>query len=223
LTAFQVRVGYLLRRLLLRACAARRAIPLSQASFVRKSEIVRHRGPHSVMMIEGLISSSGRIDPCPTESRKRCIFGSCPDILNLGGLIAMPRYVSVGKSKIWIGSIVVDCSDFPRMMAFLQDALHDVPREPAEEGSVVLKDPEGQGPNLSLNRTPEGPLEDYRVHLDLYTAEPEKEVERLLRLGATLKRPAEEGKDFVTLADPGGKLFDASTRKDGISASALRE
>jgi hypothetical protein len=91
------------------------------------------------------------------------------------------------RSKIWIGSIVVDCTDFPRMMAFWQEALHYVPRESPEKDSVVLKDPEGQGPNLSLNQTSEGPLDDYRLHLDLYTADPEGEVERLIRLGATLK------------------------------------
>ncbi len=117
------------------------------------------------------------------------------------------------KSKIWIGSIVVDCDDFARMMAFWQEALHYVPREPAEEDSVVLKDPEGHGPNLSLNLTSEGPLAEYRLHLDLYAADREKEVERLLRLGATLKRPAEKGKDFVTLADPDGNLFDVINKK----------
>jgi hypothetical protein len=99
------------------------------------------------------------------------------------------------------------------MMAFWQEALHYVPREPAEEDSVVLKDPEGWGPNLSLNLTSEGPLDDYRLHLDLYSADPEKEVERLLRLGATLKRSLEEGKDFVTLADPDGNLFDVIDKK----------
>ncbi len=115
--------------------------------------------------------------------------------------------------KIWIGSIVVDCNDFPRMMAFWQEALHYVPREPAEGDSVVLKDPQGQCPNLSLNLTSEGPLDEYRLHLDLYSADPEKEVERLLRLGATLKRPPERGKDFVTLADPDGNLFDVIDKK----------
>ncbi len=89
------------------------------------------------------------------------------------------------------------------MMAFWQEALHYVPREPAEEDSVVLKDPEGQGLNLSLNLTSEGPLDEYRLHLDIYTADPEKEVERLLRLGATLKRPPEEGKRLRHARGPG--------------------
>ncbi|MGP8076253.1 MAG: VOC family protein [Thermoplasmata archaeon] len=120
---------------------------------------------------------------------------------------------ATGQSRIWIGSIVVDCSDLPRMIAFWQEALHYVPRDPPEPDGVVLKDPEDRGPNLSLNLTPEGPLDDYRTHLDLYSSAPEKEVERLLRLGATLKKPAEEGHDFATLADPDGNLFDVIDKK----------
>jgi len=120
---------------------------------------------------------------------------------------------SNGQNRIWIGSIVIDCTDFPRMMAFWRETLHYVPREPPEKDSVVLKDPEGRGPNLSLNLTSEGPLEPYRLHLDLYSSDPEREVERLLGIGATLKRPAMEGSDFVTLADPDGNVFDVVDKK----------
>jgi Glyoxalase-like domain len=114
---------------------------------------------------------------------------------------------------IWVGSVVVDCSDLPRMISFWQEALHYVPRDPPEADGVVLKDPLGRGPNLSLNRTTEGPLDDYRIHLDLYSSEPEREVERLLQLGATLKREMESGQDFVTLADPDGNLFDVIDKR----------
>ena len=107
-----------------------------------------------------------------------------------------------------MGSIVMDCRDLPRMTAFWQQALHYVPRDLPEPDGVVLKDPEGRGPNLSLNLTSEGRLDDYRIHLDLYSNAPESEVERLLRLGATLRKPAQEGHDFVTLADPEGNVFD---------------
>ncbi|HEY1198085.1 MAG TPA: VOC family protein [Thermoplasmata archaeon] len=120
---------------------------------------------------------------------------------------------ATGQGQIWIGSIVVDCSDLPRMIAFWQEALHYVPRDPPEPDGVVLKDPQGRGPNLSLNLTSEAPLDDYRLHLDLYSSVPEKEVERLLRLGATLMKPAEKGHDFVTLADPDGNLFDVIDKK----------
>ena len=110
--------------------------------------------------------------------------------------------------KIWIGSIVVDCTDLPSMIEFWTQALHYVPRDPPQPDGVILKDPNGHGPNLNLNLTSEGPLDEYRLHLDLYASEPAAEVERLLHLGATVKRPAEPGHDFVTLADPDGNLFD---------------
>ena len=123
----------------------------------------------------------------------------------------------MGRGSIWIGSIVVDCTDLQRMIAFWQEALHYVPRDSPEPDGVVLKDPEGRGPNLSLNKTSEGPLDDYRLHLDLYSSDPEREVERLLRLGATLVSPAKKGHDFVTLADPDGNPFDVIDKKGWAS------
>ena len=56
-----------------------------------------------------------------------------------------------------IGSIVIHCHDFDRTVAFWQAALHYVPREPAKDGWVVLRDPENKGPNLSLGRPPSQP------------------------------------------------------------------
>lgn len=111
------------------------------------------------------------------------------------------------SDRLRMGSIVVDCDDFDRMLAFWQAALGYVPREPPAGGWVVLRDPIGRGPNLSLNRTNEGHLDEYRLHLDLYTADREAEVRRLLGLGATLLRPAGPGEDFVVLADPDGNPF----------------
>jgi len=119
------------------------------------------------------------------------------------------------KGKIRIGSIVIDCDDFDRMMNFWKEALHYVPKKPSADGWVILKDPDGRGPNLSLNLTSEGHLEQYRLHLDLYTEDQEREVKRLIRLGATLKRSPEKEEDFVTLADPDGNLFDVIDTKRG--------
>jgi len=110
--------------------------------------------------------------------------------------------------RIWVGSIVIDCSDLARMIAFWQGALRYQPREPADDDGVVLIDPRGRGPNLSLYRTQESPLADYRLHLDLYSSDPHGEVARLVRLGATLKEAFRAGHDFATLADPDGNLFD---------------
>jgi catechol 2,3-dioxygenase-like lactoylglutathione lyase family enzyme len=115
------------------------------------------------------------------------------------------------EGKMKIGSIVIRCYEFDKMLAFWQRALGYVPREPAEDGWVVLRDPEGRGPNVSLDQVPE-PLESIgktsRVHLDLYTNDQKGEVERLIEIGATRYpqdyRPED---DFVVLEDPDGNRF----------------
>ncbi len=115
-----------------------------------------------------------------------------------------------------IGSIVIRCYEFEKMLAFWQEALHYVAREPAKRGWVVLRDPEGRGPNVSLDQVPERLSAAFarhvgkrsRLHLDLYTNDREAEVERLIKLGATRYpwryRP---GADFIVLEDPDGNLF----------------
>ncbi len=112
----------------------------------------------------------------------------------------------MGNATVRIGSIVIDVKDFDRMLTFWQKALGYAPgRPPApDDPFMILKDPAGKGPNVSLDG-----MEPYRnrLHLDLYTDDPEGEVERLIRLGASLFRPREEGEDFVVLADPDGNLF----------------
>src|SRR3989304_9551872 len=110
------------------------------------------------------------------------------------------------KGKVWIGSIVIDVNDFARMMAFWQGALRYVPRYPPtpEDPFVILKDPAGEGPNVSIDQMPP---ERGRLHLDLYTDDQEGEVERLLLLGATRYRPREPGADLPGPEDPDATLF----------------
>jgi len=107
-----------------------------------------------------------------------------------------------------IGSIVIDCNDFDGMLAFWQESLHYVPRKPAKGGWVVLCDPEGRSPNVSLNHHPKKRLVRNRLHLDLYTNRREAEVERLLKIGATRHRQTYgPNDDFIVLKDPDGNLF----------------
>ena len=107
-----------------------------------------------------------------------------------------------------IGSVVIDCNDFDTMMTFWAEALHYVPREPAEEGWVVLRDPRGPLVNVSLQKVPEKREGKNRLHFDLYAADQTAQVERLLGIGATRHtREPEPDDDFVTLADPEGNLF----------------
>jgi Glyoxalase-like domain len=107
-----------------------------------------------------------------------------------------------------IGSIVIDCNDFDRMSVFWRDALRYVPREPAEDDWVVLRDPDGRSVNVSLQQVPEEASGKNRLHLDLYTNDQEREVERLLEIGATrYPRTPEPDEDFIVLEDPEGNLF----------------
>lgn len=108
-----------------------------------------------------------------------------------------------------IGSIVIRCVEFDKMMHFWQQALGYVPREVPTDGWVVLRDPGGRGPNISLDRISEGRTgRRGRLHLDLYADDQAREVERLVALGAT-RYPWQykPGADFVVLEDPDGNLF----------------
>lgn len=111
-------------------------------------------------------------------------------------------------NPVKIGSIVIACCEFDKMLAFWQETLHYVPREPATDGWVVLRDPGGRGPNISLNRVEKKRIARSCLHLDLYTSDQKAEVDRLVALGATRYpwryRP---GADFVVLEDPDGNLF----------------
>jgi len=111
-----------------------------------------------------------------------------------------------------IGSIVVKCKKFDEMLAFWQEAIHYVPGRPVEDGFAILRDPEGKGPNLSLDKALErervastrGP----RLHLDLYADDQEGEVKRLLEIGATRHPQTYNPEDdFIVLEDPDGNLF----------------
>ena len=129
------------------------------------------------------------------------------------------RYVTTGSSfqarhrtNLRVGSIVIRCVRFDELVAFWETALGYVAREPPQDDWVVLMDPSGTGPNISLDRVAEDrlpPLGDLsRVHLDLYTADQTAEVERLLALGATrYERQYGSDEDFVVLVDPDGNRF----------------
>ena len=107
-----------------------------------------------------------------------------------------------------VGSVVIDCNDFPTMFAFWREALRYTFREPVEDDWVILRDPEGKNVNVSLQLVPEKRSGKNRLHLDLYTDEQEAEVERLLELGATrFARTPEPDEDFIVLEDPEGNLF----------------
>jgi Glyoxalase-like domain len=116
---------------------------------------------------------------------------------------------SGGRGALRVGSVVIDCNDFTVMMAFWREALGYEPRDEAEAEWVVLRDPGNAGVQVALQKVPEPRIGKNRLHLDLYTDDPDGEIERLLALGARrFSRIPEPGEDFVTLEDPEHNLFD---------------
>jgi hypothetical protein len=110
--------------------------------------------------------------------------------------------------QLKIGSIVIDCNDFEKMMAFWQETLHYVPKYPPKDGWVILRDPEGRNPNVSLNKIPKDIKGRIRLHMDLYTTDQEGDIARLLRKGATIyPRDSKPDEDFKILVDPEGNHF----------------
>jgi len=112
--------------------------------------------------------------------------------------------------RVAVGSIVIRCFAYDRMLAFWQAALgYHVEHADPDGGFVILCDPEGRGPNLSLDQAPvRRSGKRSWIHLDLYTTHQDREVERLVALGAT-RYPWRygPGADYVVLEDPDGSLF----------------
>jgi len=111
-------------------------------------------------------------------------------------------------SNLRIGSIVIDCKEFDKMLAFWSEALHYVHKEIADDDFVILHDPDGRSPNVSLQKVAEKAPGRNWFHFDLYTNDQAGEIERLLKIGAT-RHPQEyePEDDFRVLEDPDGNLF----------------
>ena len=112
-----------------------------------------------------------------------------------------------------IGSVVIDVNDLARMKDFWSEAL-DYKVEFEGEDWIKLSDPHGEAVNVSLQLVPEPRDGKNRLHLDLYSHEPQAEVERIASLGAEVVRPRGEGDDFAVLADPEGNLFCVIDKND---------
>lgn len=107
-----------------------------------------------------------------------------------------------------VGSIVIRVDDLDRQVAFWSAALrYEVHRTDVD--FVILKPPDGGGPNVSLDRVRSALQVPPRIHLDLYAEDQPDEVRRLLELGASEvhwdRRPPDA--DYVILADPEGNRF----------------
>jgi catechol 2,3-dioxygenase-like lactoylglutathione lyase family enzyme len=111
-----------------------------------------------------------------------------------------------------LATVVVNVKDMERAVRFWSAALGYQQREQEWDPEfMMLVDPDGRRTPLSLQLTDADPTQPVRVHLDLYTDEQQRHVERLVGLGATEvaghEWPYPTDADFVVLRDPDGNEF----------------
>jgi catechol 2,3-dioxygenase-like lactoylglutathione lyase family enzyme len=109
-----------------------------------------------------------------------------------------------------LATVVVNVQDMERAVSFWTAALGYRQREEEwDPGFMMLVDPGHRHLPVSLQLTKALPREPVRLHLDLYTDEQQRHVDRLVGLGATRVQdwPYPENADFVVLRDPEGNEF----------------
>jgi catechol 2,3-dioxygenase-like lactoylglutathione lyase family enzyme len=114
------------------------------------------------------------------------------------------------NEHVRIGSIVLRCYEYDRMVQFWRAALrYEIGHADPNGGFVILRDPNARGPNVSIDQASvKRTGKRGWLHLDLYTGNQTSEVERLVGLGAK-RYPWRYGpdSDYVVLEDPDGNLF----------------
>lgn len=109
---------------------------------------------------------------------------------------------------------MLGAQDVPPTVAFWSEVLGYEPVHfpDVDNEFTILVPPDGEGTRVAVQRTDAAAPEHPRTHLDLVVDSAEQqasEVERLIRLGATLVEwdlyPADP--DFMVLADPAGNRF----------------
>ena len=124
---------------------------------------------------------------------------------------------------LWVGTVVIDCKNFDKMLEFWKAALGYAQNGPRDVGWTRIDDPQKLGPNLAFREDPEAPRASWWFHLDLFSPDPEAEIRRLVGLGAKIEELARPDRDFVTLLDPDGNPFDVITEPRERKRGILRE
>ncbi|MFJ6482343.1 MULTISPECIES: VOC family protein [unclassified Streptomyces] len=109
-----------------------------------------------------------------------------------------------------VQNVAIDCSDAYELALFWSEVTGCpvYPQsKPGDQETLVML---AEGPVLYFNQVPEAKTVKNRIHLCLNpTTSREEEVERLLKLGATLviDRREPDGTGWAVLADPEGNEF----------------
>jgi len=115
---------------------------------------------------------------------------------------------NAAATDVYIG-LVLDCHDPTSLAPFWAEALRYVNLGGVD--NYVMLAPDGRpGPNLLLQKVPEGKEAKNRMHLDIHTADIEGEATHLQELGAQrveTGQRSEHGSNWVLMADPEGNEF----------------
>ncbi|MFJ2865480.1 VOC family protein [Kitasatospora sp. NPDC087314] len=107
-------------------------------------------------------------------------------------------------------NVAIDCANAYELARFWSEVLGCPPHPEAEPGAAETEVVLPEGPLLYFNQVPEPKTIKNRIHLCLRPKTTrEEEVERLLKLGATLvdDRREPDGPGWAVLADPEGNEF----------------
>jgi predicted enzyme related to lactoylglutathione lyase len=102
--------------------------------------------------------------------------------------------------------ICIDAHDIDALSTFWSAVLGWA-TEPTEDGDVLLRAPEGAGPDWLFVPVPDDKIVKNRIHFDFTPDDQQADVDRVLALGA---RPVDIGQgeqSWVVLADPEGNEF----------------
>jgi len=109
-----------------------------------------------------------------------------------------------------LATVVVNVKDMRRAVDFWTSLLAYETREAEwDDEFMMLVDPRHQHPSISLQAADAIPTDPAPIHLDLYTSEQQRQIERAVELGAMRVEdwPYPTDADFVVLRDPDGNEF----------------
>jgi predicted enzyme related to lactoylglutathione lyase len=103
--------------------------------------------------------------------------------------------------------ITIDCADPGKLAEFWTEAVGY--RVASDWGAFVMLVPaDGDGLPLGLQKVPEARMAKNRVHIDWHTEDRPAEVDRLVKLGASvLGEKSVPGLTWTVMADPEGNEF----------------
>jgi hypothetical protein len=107
-------------------------------------------------------------------------------------------------------TLVIDAQDHESLASFWASVLRwDQHATDPSDGSVVVADPDRRLPILLFLPTPEAKSQKNRVHLDVNPigCDQQRELERLIGLGAREVDIGQQATAWVVLADPEGNEF----------------